>query len=248
MHPLRLYSTTSLSLAEVTTWRSADEGMNRVLKTRNLALILVLLIAAVIFASSNDPVLAQSPCLAQVGYPTISTSQYYGANIGMTVPVYATCSFYSGQLYAVGSAYDTVLNSNLGSVSTPLYTASIGSFNGQLVFNLPVAAQGHTVQFTISIYSSAYGYNGSPLATTYQAVTVNGGYPYYQNSYAYCQSGGYSYGNSCYSPGYGYNNYYAYCPPGYSYNGAGCSYPGSYYTMYYSHGNYYKHWYYHHNR
>src|SRR5208282_2710329 len=221
------------------------------MKTRNFTLLVsAIFLVIATFATSNSQVFAQSPCIAQVSYPAISSS--YNPNIGMTVPVSATCSTYSGQLFAVGDAYDTTTNSDLGSVNTGLSSAGGGNFNGQLNFYLPATVQGDTVQISVSIYNTAFGNNGSLLATTSQAVTINGGYNQsYQNSYSYCPPG-YSYvGGNCYPPSYSsnynnYNNYYAYCPPGYSNIGGGCSSPGNYYySVYRYHGNYYYHWYYH---
>ena len=244
------------------------------MKTRNFTLLVsAIFLVIATFATSNSQVFAQSPCIAQVSYPAISSS--YNPNIGMTVPVSATCSGYSGQLFAVGDAYDTTTNSDLGSVNTGLSSAGNGNFNGQLNFYLPTTVQGDTVQISVSLYNTAFGNNGSLLATTSQAITINGGYNQsyqnsysynnYNNSYSYCQPG-YSYvGGSCnppnnnnasyYNNGYpnnynnysNYNNYYAYCPPGYSYIGGSCSFPGYYYySIYRYHGNYYYHWYYRH--
>jgi len=198
------------------------------------------------FASSNTPVIAQSPCIVQVSYPAIS--QNYNPNIGVTVPVSATCS-YSGQLYAVGDAYDTTTNSDLGSVNTGLSSTGGGNFNGQLNFFLPTSAQSDTIQISVSIYNNPFGNNGSPLATTSQTLTLeNGSYNQsYQNNYNNCQAGysyvngncspsnnngscppGYSYdGTNCYPPNNSnynnYNNSYSYCQPGPSYIGGNCS-------------------------
>ena len=234
------------------------------MKTRNFTLLaFTIFLVVATFATSNSQVFAQSPCIAQVSYPAISSS--YNPNIGITVPVSVTCSI-SGQLYAVGDAYDTTTNTDLGSANTGLSSSGGGNFNGQLNFYLPTTAQGDTVQISVSIYNTAFGNNGSLLATTSQAVTINGGYNQsYQNSYSYCQPG-YSYvggscypsnnnngpnynngycspgnsyvGGNCYPPSYSsnynnYNNYYAYCPPGYSNIGGGCSSPGNYYYSIY---------------
>ena len=159
----------------------------------------------------------------------------------MTVPVSATCSTYSGQLFAVGDAYDTTTNSDLGSVNTGLSSAGGGNFNGQLNFYLPTTVQGDTVQISVSIYNTAFGNNGSLLATTSQTVTIDGGYNQnYQNSYSSCQPG-YSYvGGSCYPPNNNnasnYNN--GYCSPSYSYMSGGC-YPPSYSNNYNNYNNSY---------
>ncbi|HKM76389.1 MAG TPA: hypothetical protein VJZ32_08215 [Candidatus Bathyarchaeia archaeon] len=219
------------------------------MKTRNFTLLVsAIFLVIATFATSNSQVFAQSPCIAQVSYPAISSS--YNPNIGMTVPVSATCSGYSGQLFAVGDAYDTTTNSDLGSVNTGLSSAGNGNFNGQLNFYLPTTVQGDTVQISVSLYNTAFGNNGSLLATTSQAITINGGYNQsYQNSYSYnnynnsyssCQPG-YSYvGGSCYPPNNNntsnYNN--GYCSPGNSYVEANC-YPPSYSSNYNNYNNSY---------
>ena len=114
------------------------------MKPRNcmlLAYAVFLMIAA--SATSSSQVFAQSPCVAQVSYPAISSN--YNPNIAMTVPVSATCS-YNGQLFAVGNAYDTSTNTDLGSVNAGLSSAGSGNFNGQLNFYLPVGVQGDSIQ------------------------------------------------------------------------------------------------------
>ena len=215
------------------------------MKTSNFTLLAcAIFLVTATFATSNSQVFAQSPCIAQVSYPAISSSS--NPNIGMTVPVSATCSAYSGQLFAVGNAYDTTTNSDLGSANTGLSSAGSGNFNGQLNFYLPTTVQGDTIQISVSIYNTAFGNNGSLLATTSQAVTIDGGYDQsYQNTYSYC-SPGYSYvGGSCYPPNNNnasnYNNapYYnnGYCSSGNSYIGGSC-YPPSYSNNYNSYGNY----------
>jgi hypothetical protein len=223
------------------------------MKTRNFTLLAsaVFLVIATL-ATSNTQVYAQSPCIAQVSYPAISSS--YNPNIGMTVPVSATCFAYNGQLFAVGDAYDTTTNSDLGSVNTGLSSAGNGNFNGQLNFYLPTTVQGDTIQVSVSIYNTAFGNNGSLLATTSQAVTIDGSYNQsyqnsysysnnYTNSYGYCQPG-YSYiGGGCYPPNNNNASYYnnGYCSPGNSYVGSSC-YPPSYsndYNNYSNYNNYY---------
>src|SRR5208282_3465679 len=114
-------------------------------------------------------------------------------------------------------------------------SAGSGNFNGQLNFFLPTTIQDHTIQISVSIYNTAFGNNGSsPLATTSQTVTIDGGgyNQNYQNSYS-CQPG-YSYvGGNCYPPNYNNGSYYNNGP---NYNNG----------MYRSNGNYYYHWYYRH--
>jgi hypothetical protein len=144
--------------------------------------------------------------------------QYYSSNVGLTVPVSATCSFVSYQLYAVGTAYDTSYNSNVGTANTALSAMSGGNiFAGQLAFNLPSSVQGHVVQISVSIYNGQYGYYNSPpygyygqyygsgsvLTTATISYQINAGYypnyPYY-------------YGNPSYPnyPSYNYPNYPSY--------------------------------------
>jgi len=214
-------------------------------KMRNFAFtVTVMLFMTAAIATSNSQVFAQSPCVAQVNYPVISAD--YSPNIGMTVPVTATCS-YNGQLFAVGDAYDTTTNTDLGSANTGLSSTGGGSFNGQLNFYLPTTVQGHTIQISVSIYNTAFGNNSSPpLATTSQSVTIDSSYNQdYQNTYGSCQPG-YSYiGGNCYPPNYNngsnynppsyngppnYNtpNYnYGFCQPGYSYTGGNCYPPNN---------------------
>ncbi|HYW00960.1 MAG TPA: hypothetical protein VE862_05785 [Candidatus Acidoferrum sp.] len=216
------------------------------MKTQNFALIVfAFFLVMATFATSNGQVFAQSPCVAQVSYPAISS--YYNPNIEMTVPVSATCS-YSGQLFAAGDAYDTTTNTDLGSINTGLSSTGSGNFNGQLNFFLPTTIQGHTIQISVSIYNTAFGNNGSsPLATTSQTVTIDGGgyNQNYQNSYSSCQPG-YSYvGGNCYPPNYNNGSYYnngpnynnGYCSPSSSY--VGSCYPPSYSSNYNNYNNYY---------
>ena len=151
------------------------------MRTRYCGIVLLTFILAATLAinGSSVPVSADS-CVETLGYSSLSTSQYYyNSNIAITVPVSATCAFVSNQLYAVGTAYDTASNSNLGSVSTALTAAYGNTFTGQLVFNLSPSVIGHQVQVTVSIYSGyPYGYyaytgNGASLATAVQLLRVN---------------------------------------------------------------------------
>ena len=118
---------------------------------------------------------------------------YAYSNIPIVVPLSATCTtYYGSQLYATGNAYDTTSNAGLGSVSTVLQSVSGGTtFNGQLGFNLPPSTQGHTVQFSVSIYNGQYGNLITATSETVQVgigtqqistTTVTQGYPY-QNAY-----------------------------------------------------------------
>ena len=183
----------------------------RFMRTRYCGIMLLtfILAAAVAINGSSVPVSADS-CVETLGYSSLSTTQYYNSNIAITVPVSATCYLVGSQLYAVGAAYDTASNSNLGSVSTVLTSAYGNTYTGTLVFNLSPSVIGHQVQVTVSIYSGPYGYayggNGASLATAVQLFRVNA------NNYQYgnCYQGPY-----CNYPSY-YGNYYNYAG---SYNG-----------------------------
>ena len=202
------------------------------MEKRNLMILsLAFFIAAAVFAASSSPVFAQTPCIAQASYPTVSGPQYYYSNFAVTVPVSTSCSYISGPLIAVGNAFDATTSTSVGTVSTGL--SSVGS--GQLVFSLPPSTLGHTVQFSVSIYNNNNGQAGSLLASTSQSITLASGY--YQS---------YPYYSSCYN---GYNGYYY---SGY-YGGSSCYYSGYYYSPgYYSnsyygyYGNGYYRWYYRH--
>ncbi|MGA2785474.1 MAG: hypothetical protein ABSF09_12320 [Candidatus Bathyarchaeia archaeon] len=157
--------------------------------------LLVLLIAAASVVANSSLVSADS-CTAQLAITSMAS--YYNSN-GMTVPVSAICTFSGGQLYAVGYAYDTSLNLNLGSANTVLTPLGGGNvFNGQLVFTLPTSVAGHTVQFSVSIYSTP---NGAILTSVTQTV----GFPNYSYSYP-----SYYYPGNCYYPG---NSCYYYPSP-----------------------------------
>ncbi|MGA2627552.1 MAG: hypothetical protein ABSF63_10930 [Candidatus Bathyarchaeia archaeon] len=206
--------------------------------TRNYALLgIVLIIAIIAIGANSNPVWAQ-PCNAQLGYPVTAAPQYYGSSIQVTIPVSATCSIYTSQLYVVGNAY-TGYNSNLGTANTVLYATYGNSFSGQLQFTLPVSAQ--TVQFSVSIYNAQSGYyqqyyGGQPLAVasesyvispTYQSYPSYPTYPTYPTypsyhsypsypsyHYHYYYNGGYYH----YSGGYYNNNNNHHC-----YNSSGCN-------------------------
>ncbi len=201
-------------------------------KTRSHALLGIILIMAIIaVGASTNPVLAQ-PCAAQLGYPVTATPQYYGSSIQVTIPVSATCSIYTNQLYAVGTAY-TGYNANLGTANTVLYATYGNGFSGQLQFTLPVSAQ--TVQFSVSIYNAQNGYyqqyyGGQPLAVASETYVVSPAYPSYPSYPTYPTYPSYpSY------PSYpGYNNYY---------NGG--YYNNYYHNSYYHNNNYYHNGYYH---
>jgi hypothetical protein len=185
-----------------------------------ILLLTFILAAAVAINAGSIPVSADS-CVETLGYSSLSNTQYYyNSNIAITVPVSATCSFVSTQLYAVGTAYDTSWNRNLKTVSTALTMAYGNTFTGQLVFNLSPTIIGHQVQVTVSIYRGyqsgyyAYAGNGASLATAVQLLREN--VNNYQNGYNYANGYAYPYGNCnqypyCYYPGSFNGNYYTPC-------------------------------------
>jgi len=222
-------------------------------KTCKYALVAVALVVGVLAVATNSVASAQT-CTAQLSPPTASMQQYYGANFQVTLPVTAYCPFYSNQLYAVGTAYDTTYSSNIGTANTNLSPTYGGtSYNGQLQFILPISAQYHSVQFSVSIYSTQAGYgypyyNGGLLTTTSATFVIGPNsyqsYPYYPSypsyptyptypSFPFCQ----------YYPWYsGYQHY-----PGnnYYYHTYGYCYPNSgYYYYYYYRGPYHNNNYY----
>jgi hypothetical protein len=208
-------------------------------------ILLALLLAAGI-AIANSPIVSAQSCNVSLGTSSLTSTQYdYNSYVGVNTPVSVSCSYYAGQLYAVGNAFDTSSNINLGSVSTTL-TSTYGGYSGHLTFRLPPSTFGHEVRLLVSVYGSPYGYygnsNGQLLAQAAQMVklTVNyqNGYPYgncysayscngYNQNY-YCQNGMYCYpanycnGNyqNCYQNGVYCNNSYCYTyqPTCYYYN------------------------------
>jgi hypothetical protein len=229
-------------------------------------IILVLATGLVVLATNNNFVLAQT-CTAQLGSPIISTQLYYGTSFEVTLPVSATCPFYPGQLYAVGTAYDTTYNSNVGTANSALSATYGGySFSGQLQFNLPTSAESHSVQFSVSIYSQQAGYgqsNYGALLTTTSATFVVGpsyyqsgypSYPYYPSYPTYPTYPSYpsyptypTYPSNLYCPSYPwyptYPSYPGYSPgyPGnnyYHHQYAYCHPSSGYYNNYYHNGYY----------
>ena len=142
-------------------------------KSRNYAILGIVLIIAIIAVGANSNLVSADPCIAQLNYPVMPTGYSY-SNIQVVVPMSATCStYYGSQLYATGNAYDVTSNTGLGSVSTVLQSPDGGTtFNGQLGFNLPPSTQGHTVQLSVSIYNGQYG---NQITTTSETIQVGTG-------------------------------------------------------------------------
>src|SRR5208282_6614144 len=73
-------------------------------------LLLAFVVAALVSVAVNVNIVAADPCTAQLGYSNLPTTQYYNSNVGITIPLSASCSPVSGQMYAVENAYDTSVN------------------------------------------------------------------------------------------------------------------------------------------
>ena len=146
------------------------------MRTRNrvtVALVALVLLLGIMMVAGNSSLVAADSCVAQFGDSSLSTTQYYISNAQIVVPVTTTCSFNSGQLYAVGNIYDTSTNNNLGSTNTILTSINGGNvFNGQLVFNILPLIQNDVLQISVSIYTN--GFNGSLLTSATQTVQVFG--------------------------------------------------------------------------
>lgn len=159
--------------------------MNQVFsKPRNHATWLLVFTIVIIAAGANGSLVTADPCIAQLSYPIMPMAYSYNSNIQMLVPVTATCTSIGSGVTAVGDAYDTSLNTDLGSVNAMLSPVNGATFSGQLVFNLPPASLGHSVQILVSIYNGgqyAPGQYGTYLTTAYETVQVNPSN--YQNGY-----------------------------------------------------------------
>jgi len=196
-------------------------------------LLAFLLAASLAFAGQSALVFAQS-CNASIGSSSLTSTQYYyNSYLGISTPVSAYCSFYAGQLYAVGDVFDTSANVDLGSRSTTLtLTYGGNTYTGQLSFSLPPSVIGHQLRLMVSVYGEQYGYygngNGQPLATAGQMLQVNvtsqNGYP---NTNGNCYMNYNCYGNC-------YMNYNCYG----NYQNANCYQNNSCYQYYCSQGSY----------
>jgi hypothetical protein len=205
-------------------------------RTCTYALLMAILAVSVVAIATNNTFALAQPCEAQLSSPSSSTQQYYGANFQITLPVSVSCSFYPGQLYATGTAYDTTYNANIGTANTALSPTYGGNgFTGQLIFTLPTSTQSHSVEFSVSIYGTQTQYYGSSLLATtsstfvvgpsyYQTYPTYPTYPPYPSYPSYPSSPSYPYypGNGYYNWNYYYyyyyhNHYHYYCFPGHYY-------------------------------
>lgn len=203
-----------------------------------LAFALLLPLAAV--AASTGTVFGQS-CGLQVGSMVATTQNsggnYYGQNnpysIQLTVPISMSCPT-SAQLWAVGTAYDTVTNANLGS-NNVMMNANNGYYSGQLVFTVPSSVVEQQLQVQIQVYNSYNnGQYGGLVASSSPTLTIH-----LSSSYSYPSTGSYSnyngYQNGCYN---GYYYYYG-NSPSYSCSSSYPYYSYPYYYYYYSYPTYY---------
>ena len=224
---------------------SAYEVTKRILKTRYCALLaLALLLPLATVGASVGSVFAQSYCSVQIGSAT-ATTQYYGSNsygsyspwnIQLTLPVSAGCSNMSGPLWAMGNAYDTVANANVGSANAVM-NSNGGYYDAQLVFTLPPSVVEHPLQISISVYSNYYnGQNGSLAGSASQTVTIHSNNSYSVPANPYNSYPTYSYYQYGYIYYYYPSYYYYYYPSSYlvgsCYNGqAIVYYNGTYYYV-----------------
>src|SRR5208282_4255575 len=150
-------------------------------KTRNYALLLLVLTAAVVAVGASSSLVAADACTANLSTVT-TTAPNSGSYIGIQVPVSANCASTTaanGSLYAVGDAYDTTTSTDLGSLNTALTPVNAANiYNGELSFSIPSTTQGDTLQISVSIYNSQYGQLLTTTAETIQAAPTN-----YQTGY-----------------------------------------------------------------
>jgi len=209
-----------------------------------LAFAILLPLAA---AAASAGIVYGQNCGLQVGSmaaSVLNSGSYYGGsypyNIQLTVPMTMSCNA-GPQVWATGTAYDTITNTNLGTNYLTM-SSSNGYYSGQLVFNLPSSVVEHQMQVQIQVYNSYdNGQYSGLVATSSPTVTIHASSLYNSNSYGYSNS----YYNG-YPTGY-YNGYYYYSYyPSYSYYNNGYSYyyyPYSYYYPYYYSYPYYSYHY-----
>jgi hypothetical protein len=150
-------------------------------KTRNYALLLLVITAAVVAVGASSSLVAADACTANLSTVT-TTAPNSGSYIGLQVPVSANCASTTtsnGSLYAVGDAYDTTTSTDLGSVNTALTSVNAANiYNGALSFSIPSTAQGDTLQISVSVYNSQYGQLLTTTSETIQAAPTS-----YQTGY-----------------------------------------------------------------
>ena len=166
-----------------------------------------------------------------------NSGNYYGGsyayNVQLTVPMTMSCGNAGPQVWARGTVFDTVSNTNLGTNYATM-NSNNGYYSGQLVFNLPSSVVEHQLQVQIQVYNSYNnGQYSGLVATSSPTVTIHAS-PYnapssnsYYNGYSNSYYNGYPTG---YYNGYYYYTYY----PSYSYYYNGYSYYYYPYSYYYS--------------
>ena len=138
-------------------------------------LLLAFVAAAAVSVAVNVNIVAADPCTAQLGYSSVPTTQYYyNSNVGITIPVSASCSAVSGQLYAVENAYDTSVNKDLGSVNTVLSSHQNAYYQNPYQY-------GNCYQNPYCYYPG-YNYNNRPCQATGNTSTVQCSGFLYDNS------------------------------------------------------------------
>jgi len=203
---------------------SSVRGDNWILKNRYYVLLAFAIMLPLATVAANLGAVSAETCGLQVGSMAANTQYsggyYYGPSnpysIQLTVPLSLACQNFGNPLWVVGTAYDTVTASNLGSNNIVMNWYN-GYYGGQLVFQLPMSVVSHQLQIQIQVFNTYNNgqYSGlvaaaSPTVTIdptgyYQPYGYYNGYPYgYYNGYYYY------YGNPYYYS-YGYP-YYPYCP------------------------------------
>jgi len=229
-------------------------GDNSALKNRYYVLLAftVLLPLAAVGASAGT-VFGQS-CGVQVGSMVASTQYsggyYYGQsnpyNIQLTVPLSMNCPNTGTPLWAVGTAYDTVTNTNLGSNNIAMNWYN--GYSGQLMFTLPSSVVYHQLQVQIQVYNSYNnGQYSGLVASSSPTVTINSSSSYQPTgSYSYYNGYPNGYYNGYYYYYYGYPSYYYYSQgyPYYYYSSPYYHYGTSCSNVYYYNGQYYMSCYY----
>jgi len=188
------------------------ELVHKTSRKRNYVLFLALTIAVLAVCAGGSMVSADV-CSASLSQPILSGAAYSSGE-SLLVPVSATCPSVGGPLYAIGDAYDTTTNTDLGSVNTALTPVNgLSVFNGQLAFSPPPVSQSDNVQITVSIYSGVFGTQSGPaLTTATENLQTNANSPpvgvqndpsQYCNSDPNCNYQYNSYGGSNYQGSYG---------------------------------------------
>jgi hypothetical protein len=159
-----------------------------------------------------------------------SYGQYNTYNIQLTIPLSVDCSNSGYPMWAVGTVYDTVTNTNLGSNNVAMNWNN--GYSGQLTFNLPSSVVEHQLQVQIQVYGDYNNGQYSDLVATSSptaSIHASSLYSPPSNSYSYYNG---------YPTGY-YNGYYYYSYPSYYYYSNGYTYYYYPYPYYYSYPSYY---------